>query len=369
MFKFVWVWVAGLMTLASGGANATNAPMLDCPMRDAPFSLVSPLYDVLINVKARAVLESHFPDGVLAKFPAIVTQTELPSFATIMEVRALGGMAQLKVETLDSLDAALRALPITDADRVKRCARYDSAVPDLVVALDRPNLLVFDKIIGFKHESYKAANNAVAAIAQRKGWHVQFTQSGGAFNPATLKKFDAVLWNNVSGDVLTLSQRAAFQDYLEKGGGYAGLHGAAGDVTYFWDWYPDTLIGARFAGHPIDPPYQETRVMVNEQHFLAEGLPTEWLMTEEWYAFKTNPKLSGAKVLLSLDESMYSQTGFVGEDISMGGDHPIAWTKCIGKGRMFYNGIGHKPETYSHPINVRVIENGLSWALNAKNAC
>lgn len=41
----------------------------------------------------------------------------------------------------------------------------------------------------------------------------------------------------------------------------------------------------------------------------------------------------------------------------------------IGKGRIFYSAVGHMPETCSHPINVRVMENGMDWALNKKNAC
>jgi uncharacterized protein len=44
------------------------------------------------------------------------------------------------------------------------------------------------------------------------------------------------------------------------------------------------------------------------------------------------------------------------------GDHPIAWTKCIGDGRSFYSAIGHRPETYSEPHNVRLLEHAIVWA-------
>jgi uncharacterized protein len=49
------------------------------------------------------------------------------------------------------------------------------------------------------------------------------------FNAADLKRFDAVVWNNVSGDVLTIPQRSDFKAYIENGGGFAGFHGSAGD--------------------------------------------------------------------------------------------------------------------------------------------
>ncbi len=342
----------------------------DCALRDAPYSIASPLYDVMLSDAAKAVLEQHLPEGAIAKMPPIFTKREVPSFATILDVRQVAGMAGLDATKMAALDTDLRALPVTDTDKAARCGRYDNDVPTFTLEKGKPALLVFEKINGFKDTpSVNAAHAALEAMAARKGYSIVFTDKGGAFNAKTLAQFDAVLWNNISGDVLTLSQRVAFQGFLAKGGGYIGLHGSAGDPVYFWEWYPDTLIGARFAGHPMDPQFQEARVVVHGDHELTAGLPTEWRMTDEWYAFKTNPKATGAKVLLSLDESTYGHKGRDGGDLSMGGDHPIAWTKCIGKGRMFYSAIGHMPATYSHPINVRVMENGLDWALNKKKAC
>ena len=349
---------------------AARGPAADCALRDAPFSIASPLYDVMLNDAAKAVLGKHLPEGALEKMPPIFTRSEVPSFATILDLTSVAGMAGMDGAKMAALDAELRTVPVTDDDKVKRCARYDNDVPTFTLEPGKPALLVFEKINGFKDTpSVDAAHAAMEAMAARKGYSIVFTDKGGAFNAKTLAQFDAVLWNNISGDVLTLSQRAAFQDYLAKGGGYVGLHGSAGDPTYFWDWYPDTLISARFAGHPMDPQFQEARVVVNGEHVLAEGLPAEWRMTDEWYSFKSSPRASGATVLLSLDESTYSHNDRFGRDLRMGDDHPIAWTKCIGKGRMFYSAIGHMPETYSHPINVRVMENGMDWALNRKNAC
>jgi uncharacterized protein len=44
------------------------------------------------------------------------------------------------------------------------------------------------------------------------------------------------------------------------------------------------------------------------------------------------------------------------------GDHPIAWTQCIGDGRSFYSAIGHRPESYIEPHSVRLLEQGIAWA-------
>ncbi len=56
-------------------------------------------------------------------------------------------------------------------------------------------------------------------------------------------------------------------------------------------------------------------------------------------------------------------------DLHMG-DHPIAWTRCIGKGRSFYTAIGHRPESYTEPNTNKLIEQGIAWVLDAKKqAC
>jgi uncharacterized protein len=178
-----------------------------------------------------------------------------------------------------------------------------------------------------------------------------------------------VIWNNISGDVLTLSQRRALQQYLTGGGGFVAVHGSAGDPVYFWDWYPDKLIGARFAGHPLDPQFQDARVVADPSHPLGRAVPREWVMKDEWYSFKTSPRSAGAKVVLTLDESSYTRAGPMAASLSMGPDHPLAWTNCIGRGRMFYSAIGHLPETYSHPNYVALLEAAIPWAANRAVAC
>lgn len=349
--------------------TAIAAPVTDCGLRDAPFSVDSPLIDVLLNPAARAALDKAIP-GALAKMPPGFAGTTPPTFAAILSPRTLLAMGKTSPAAVAALDADLRALPVTDADRVARCARYDADVPafDLPAKSKGKALLLFEKINGFKDvPSVNAAHEALIAMAARKGWTIVSTDKAGAFTPASLKRFGAVIWNNISGDVLTLSQRKALQDYMAGGGGFVGIHGSAGDPTYFWDWYPDTLIGARFKGHPMAPQFQDARVVVDKKHPLAKALPAQWTMKDEWYSFSTNPRTTGARVLLTLDESTYKPDGMAGQDLRMG-DHPIAWTRCIGKGRVFYSAIGHMPETYAQPQNVAMLEAAIGWAAS-KRTC
>ncbi len=346
-------------------------PVTDCPNRDVPFSADSPLIDLLLSPAAKAIIDRELP-GKVSNFPARFIGTQPPTFAAILSLnggasRFIGGDAA----TVARIDTALRALPVTAADKVARCARYDNEVPSFTLTKGKRHLLLFEKINGFRDEpSVNAAHAAFVTMAERKGWEIVVSDKGGTFNPRTLRQFDAVIWNNISGDVLSLSQRQAFRRFIENGGGFVGVHGTAGDPNYFWDWYADTLIGARFIGHPMSPQFQDARIVVDDaKHPAAARLPAEWTMNDEWYSFATSPRAKGARVIARLDESSYKPDGMMGQNLRMGADHPIAWTQCVGKGRTFYSAIGHRGETYAHPNYVAMLEDGIGWAAGDRRAC
>jgi hypothetical protein len=95
-------------------------------------------------------------------------------------------------------------------------------------------------------------------------------------------------------------------------------------------------------------------------HPVAKGLPATWDMSDEWYSFKNNPRASGSKIVATLDETTYKPEGFGGQNLRMG-DHPIAWSRCVGQGRMFYSAIGHRPERYADATYVKMLEQAVDW--------
>ncbi|WDF74314.1 ThuA domain-containing protein [Novosphingobium sp. KACC 22771] len=363
MAKWLRFWMIGLgLALAHPAWADTPA---DCPLRDAPFSSATPLIDILLSPAAKAVVRRDLPTLPLGT-PNLFTGTTAPSFAAIVTLHEAADLMGKRDLDFTAVDRDLAAIPVTDADRVARCARYDTAPPALAPAKGRPRVLLFEKINGFRDgPSVDAAHAAFVGMAARRGWSLTTTDRGGAFTPAILRRFDVVIWNNISGDVLTLRQRAAFKAYMERGGGFVGVHGSAGDPVYFWDWYVDTLIGARFAGHPLSPQFQTARVLIDDSaHPIAQGLPASWEANEEWYSFKASPRLSGAHIIATLDEATYKPGSFGGQQLVMG-DHPIAWTRCIGPrraGRSFYSAIGHRPERYSDETTIRMLEQAVTWA-------
>src|SRR5262245_58049321 len=103
-------------------AAAEASPRVDCPLRNARYSVDLPLIELLLTPEAAALVEQHAP-GAMAKIPARWMRTEPPSFAAIITLRGMGRRMETSAETMDAIDAGLRALSITAADRTRRCAR------------------------------------------------------------------------------------------------------------------------------------------------------------------------------------------------------------------------------------------------------
>jgi len=242
---------------------------------------------------------------------------------------------------------------------------YETDAPALPDDLASPAILVFSKTNGFRHEeAIPAANALFAGFAEADGWGFYQTENGATFTPENLARFDAVVFNNVSGDVFTPEQREAFRAFVENGGGFVGIHGSGGDNSYAWEWYVDELIGAQFIGHPMDPQFQQATLKVEgASHPATALLPREWQRTDEWYSFEASPRAKGHNVLLTIDEASYSPVGLFGSDLHMGEDHPMAWWHCQGDGRAFYSALGHTPESYEEGEHIAMLLGATRWAM------
>lgn len=242
---------------------------------------------------------------------------------------------------------------------------YETTPPELPADIKRPAILVFSKTNGFRHaDTIPVSNKLIAGFASEQRWGHFATENGAAFNKDILARFDAVIFNNVSGDVFTPDQRQAFKDYLANGGGFVGIHGSGGDFSYAWDWYVNDLIGSQFIGHTMDPQFPKATLRVEDAvHPATKGLPAAWTRSEEWYSFDKSVRAKGYNVLLTVDEASYEPKGMWGQDLRMGKDHPMVWWHCVGKGRALYSALGHKPEYYVEPEHQAMLKGAISWAM------
>ena len=218
-------------------------------------------------------------------------------------------------------------------------------------------ILVFSKTAAFRHASIPAAIAALKKLAVDHNVAADFTEDATVFNDTNLAQYDAVVFLLTTGEILNDSQQAAFERYIQSGGGYVGVHSAS-DTEYNWSWYGG-LVGAYFDRvHGHSKVVQATIDVVDHTNPSTIMLPTHWIRTDEWYNFATNPT-GHVHVLMTIDERTYK--GGV-----MGPNHPIAWYHDYDGGRAWYTALGHTSESYSEPLFLAHLWGGIIYAMGPK---
>jgi type 1 glutamine amidotransferase len=213
-------------------------------------------------------------------------------------------------------------------------------------------LLVFSRTTGFRHDSIPDGITALTTIARDRDWDLVASEDPTIFSDTGLAPFNVLVFLSTTGDIFTDEQKAAFERYIRAGGGYVGIHSAS-DTEFNWAFYGE-VVGAFFREHPAIQPaliHVETNA-----HPSTATLPVEWRRTDEWYAFRTNPR-PNVTVLLTLDETSYSPG-----TSAMGTDHPIAWYHVYEGARAFYTALGHTRESYTEAAFLAHITGGIEWA-------
>ncbi|MGB5553432.1 MAG: ThuA domain-containing protein [Flavobacteriaceae bacterium] len=211
-------------------------------------------------------------------------------------------------------------------------------------------VLVFTKTNGYRHASIEKGVETIKSIGLGHNFVVSHTEDSLQFNSANLKKYKAVVFLSTTMDVLGTNEQSAFEEYIQNGGSFMGIHAAA-DTEYEWPWY-GKLVGAYFKSHPKQ---QEARIeVVDKSHSATSHLNDTWMHFDEWYNYKNiNPDMN---VLMKLDETSYEG----GEN---GDNHPIAWYHEFDGGRAFYTGLGHTHESYDDPSFRKHLIGGLLYCL------
>ncbi|MEO8004643.1 MAG: ThuA domain-containing protein [Betaproteobacteria bacterium] len=211
-------------------------------------------------------------------------------------------------------------------------------------------VLVFSKTGGFRHDSIEAGVDAVRTLGENNGFAVDATEDNKVFTDERLSKYREVIFLSTTGEILDADERAAFERFVRRGGGFVGIHSAS-DTGYEWPWY-GRLVGNYFHRHPA---IQRARLeVVDASHPSTRHLPIEWTRIDEWYDFRNelDPAIS---VLIRIDEKSYRGG-------RMGTRHPMAWCHDYDGGRAWYTALGHTTASYSEPLFLEHILGGILWA-------
>lgn len=157
-----------------------------------------------------------------------------------------------------------------------------------------------------------------------------------------------VTMSKISGE-----QMKAVQEAVESGVGMAGCHGGMCDAfRECTEW--QFLTGGQWVAHPGN----EVTYMDNfgpMSHEITAGL-SDFQVTSEQYYLHTDP---GNVVLATTDFPLPGVDGpHTGNPCKM----PQVWVKSFGKGRVFYNALGHNRAVFDQFEPTELMRRGFNWA-------
>jgi uncharacterized protein len=193
-------------------------------------------------------------------------------------------------------------------------------------------------------------------LAREKHFTFEATTDWERIKAKDIGQYQVVLWLNDFPH--TAEQRAAFEKYMEHGGGWLGFHVAAyNDESTGWPWFVDLLGGAVFYTNNW-PPLPAKLIVDEAAHPVTKGVPATFTApANEWYIWKPSPRLNkDVKVLATLDPANYP-LGI--KNVITSGDLPVVWTNT--KYRMLYMNMGHGDKIFTDATQNRMIANGLLW--------
>jgi hypothetical protein len=229
--------------------------------------------------------------------------------------------------------------------------------PALARAPQKGKLLYMTLTKGFHHDSIDVSKQIVKEIGEKSGaWETTVTEDVNDFTAENLKKYDAVMFNTTGELPMSEAQKKAFVDFIKSGHGFIGVHSAT-DTFYMWSTYGD-IIGGWFNHHPWHE--MVTIDVVDPASKIVGFLGKSFQINDEIYQV-SDFKAETSHVLLQLDPKSVS-TEKEGVRFRYYG-WPVAWTRMFGKGRVYYNGLGHDDWVWKDPRYQEMLVNGIKWVL------
>ena len=248
-------------------------------------------------------------------------------------------------------------------------------------------VLFFSKSAGYEHAvAYRDTawpsfiERELLALGSERQIDFTFTKDGTIFTPENIAKYDAFFFYT-SGDLtrqprdgrgdnyplMTVEGKAALLAAIHDGKGFVGVHCAID--TFSDDPDPATpdastpgsygqMLGARYLGHGGEQPGH--LIPFDSKFPGMEKAPAQYHPVDQWSALRHF--MPDIHVIMALDCARMSG------DLYARPNYPVAWARMEGKGRVFYNAMGHSAETWKDPAFREMILGGIRWVTGLADA-
>ena len=194
---------------------------------------------------------------------------------------------------------------------------------------------------------------------QEDGFEVEVSDTLDAFkDEAKLKSLDLIvpIWTmgQISGE-----QLGPVVEAVKSGVGIAGCHGGMCDsFREATEW--QFMTGGQWVAHPGNDATQYTVHITNEPSPITEGVQDFEVSSEQYYLHVDPAVKVLATTRFPVADGPHVGNGQV--------DMPVVWTKVYGKGRVFYNSLGHQADTIAAEPALTLMRRGFQWAAAGKQA-
>ena len=202
---------------------------------------------------------------------------------------------------------------------------------------------------GWPGHEPKQCVDIFAPWLESQGYTVEVSDTLDAYLDKKLGEMSLIVPVWTQGTI-TREQEKGLLDAVKGGVGVAGWHGGMGDAFRDNVEY-QFMVGGQWVAHPggvID----YTVNITDHRDPVTAGLSDFSIHSEQYYMHVD----SHVKVLAT--------TMFTGEHAPWieGATVPIAWKKMYGKGRVFYNSLGHVASDFNVPEAKTIVQRGMLWA-------
>ena len=153
---------------------------------------------------------------------------------------------------------------------------------------------------------------------------------------------------------ITREQERALLNAVSNGVGLAGWHGGLAD-SFRQNTEYQFMVGGQWVAHPGGVIDYEVNI-TDHKDPVTKGI-SDFKMHSEQYYMHVDPNV---KVLATTTYNADHADWIDGTVI------PVVWKKMYGKGRVFYNSIGHVAVDFNVPEALEIMKRGILWAAESK---
>lgn len=254
-------------------------------------------------------------------------------------------------------------------------------------------VLYFTKSSGYEHAVIartegkpSLSEKVLSSLAVKNDFVFTFSKDGSLFSPGYLAGFDVIMFYT-TGDLcsvgtdghpaMTPAGKQALLDAVAGGKGFVGVHSAS-DTFHTGETgggnnqnraqryrnYGDQadpyvrMLGGEFIRH--NEQQVAVATVIAPDFPGMEKLGGEIKVKEEWYSLKDFP--ADDHVLLRMETKDMDGPDYARPP------YPAAWARPYGKGRVYYNAMGHRDDVWESAAYQSMLIGAIRWAAGVVDA-